>query len=537
VRPRAPRSGAVAVGVVLVLVAIPVSAVMLRTLRPAGDWDPAAFARILGSARTWRLVAVTVGQAIVSSGVTLVLGVPVAWVLSRYRFRGRSLVRAAAVVPFVLPSVVVGSAFASLLGPRGVIDLRGTWWPIIAAHVCFNLAVVVRTVSAALDGVHPDLDSAGRILGAGRLGVARRLVLPAIAPALAAAGVIAFLFSLTSFGVVVILGGGSVTTMEVELWTRATRQFDVAGAGVLALVQLVAVIATLAVHARMALRSGASARASVTPRRVRPATLGERCTVAVAVGLVGVVAVAPVVALFERSLRVGDRMGLDHWRSLGSATAGTGLAVSPATAIATSLVTATVATLLSVLIGVPAARAVAARAGGFADRILLLPLGVSATTIGLGLLLAVGRPPVDLRRSWWVIPVAQALVAVPLVVRSVLPSLRSISTSVLDAAASLGADQRRRWWQVELPLARRALGAGAGLALLACLGEFGATVFLAGTDRPTMPVAIARLMSRPGGAGFGQAMALSCILVVICAAVVMVLDRWVAGEDGSGPVF
>jgi thiamine transport system permease protein len=81
-------------------------------------------------------------------------------------------------------------------------------------------------------------------------------------------------------------------------------------------------------------------------------------------------------------------------------------------------------------------------------------------------------------------------------------------------------------------LIRSAVAAGAGLAFVACLGEFGATVFLARADRPTVPVAIERLMSRPGGAGFGQAMALSCILVVICAVVLVLVDRGAGGDDG-----
>ncbi len=218
--------GRVAVAAVALAVAVPVLAVLWRTVHPEGSWTLDAFGRILSSPRTWRLVGVTVGQAAASCAVTMAVGAPVAWVLSRYRFPGRGAVRLAATVPFVLPSVVIGAAFASLLGPRGLVDLRATWWPILAAHLCFNLAVVVRTVGAGLDAVPADLESAGRLLGATQLGVLRRVVLPTVAPALRAAAVIVFLFCLTSFGVIVILGGGRVSTVEVEIWTRATRQFD-----------------------------------------------------------------------------------------------------------------------------------------------------------------------------------------------------------------------------------------------------------------------------------------------------------------------
>ena len=536
--PRTPATGWIAVGIVLVAVALPVVAVAVRALRPDGSWSLDSVEQILDSARTWRLVALTVGQAAASCAVTVAVGVPVAWVLARYRFPGRAAVRTVAMVPFVLPTVVIGAAFASLLGPRGLVDARGTWWAIIAAHLCFNLAVVVRTVGAAMATADPDLDAAARLLGAGPLRVLRSVVVPAIAPAVAAAAIIVFLFCLTSFGVIVILGGGSVSTVEVEIWTRATSQFDLSGAGVLCMLQLVAVVATLALHGRIVRSARRRGRASSrTPVARRPRAARERVEVALAVSAVVVVSVLPLAALFERSIRVGDRWGLDHWRHLGAATAGTGLRVAPIDALATSLGAALVGTAVALALALPASRAVAARPGSRADRVLLMPLGVSATTIGLGLLLVFGRPPIDLRGSPWIVPIGQMMVALPLAVRSIVPALQSMSPSLGEAASLLGAGPSARWWRVELPLVRRSVVAGAGLAFVACLGEFGATVFLARTARPTVPIAIERLLSRPGGAGFGQAMALSCVLVVVCAVVLWAVDRWAGGDDGLDLTF
>ena len=228
----------------------------------------------------------------------------------------------------------------------------------------------------------------------------------------------------------------------------------------------------------------------------------------------------------EPAATLADRRAGAHVRVAG-------LMVSPLDAVIVSLVSAVLATVFAVAVGVPAARVAARRAGGVADRILLLPLGVSATTIGLGLLLAFGRPPLDLRRAWWLVPAAQALVAVPLVVRAVASALGELPPSVTEVAATLGASPRRRWWRVELPMVRGAVVAGAGLAFVASLGEFGATVFLARADRPTVPVAIERLMSRPGSSGFGQAMALSCILVLLCGVVLMIVDM-AADRIGRG---
>jgi thiamine transport system permease protein len=433
------------------------------------------------------------------------------------------LVRSLATVPFVLPSVVIAAAFSTLLGPSGVVDLRGTWWAVIAAHVCFNLAVVIRLVGAAVAAVDPDLEAAARLSGASTVAIQSRIVLPLVAPAVASALVIVFLFCLTSFGVVVVLGGGWVTTIEVEMWTRATRQFDLSGAAVLAGLQAatVVVVLILAGGRRSWSTSVASARSGAARPTVRAA---ERMAVAAAVVVVGLVAVLPLAVLVERSLQVGDGHGFANWVGLGSATAGTSLAVDPLASVGASLRTAVPAAAVAVLLGVPAAGAVAARPGGLTARILLLPLAVSATTVGLGLLLISGSLPWSIARSAMLVVIAQALVALPLVVRGVTPAFAAIPGEYLDAAALAGSSRRRTWWTVQVPIARPAIAAGGGLALIAALGEFGATVFVARRTSPTVPVAIERLLSRPGQSGFGQAMALSVVLGVLCAVVLWVVD-------------
>ena len=150
---RSPGAGApalLAVVVVFLAVVAPLVAVVLRAVVVDGTPTLESLQRILGSPRTWRIAALTVGQAAASAIAALVVGVPVALVLARFRFPGRSTLRVVATVPFVLPSVVIAAAFSTLLGPDGPVDLRGTWWAVIAAHVCFNLAVVIRIVGAAL---------------------------------------------------------------------------------------------------------------------------------------------------------------------------------------------------------------------------------------------------------------------------------------------------------------------------------------------------------------------------------------------------
>jgi thiamine transport system permease protein len=532
---RPPRLAVWAVATVVGVVCVPVVAVLLAAVRPDGSWGTDALERVLTSSRTWRLVAVTVGQAALSCLLTLVVGVPAAFVLYRFRFRGRAALLVAVTVPFVLPTVVVGAAVAAVLGPGGLVDARGTWFAVLAAHLAFNLAVVVRTVGVAFRGVPVSLTASARVLGLRPSAAFRRAVLPAVAPAVGAASVVVFLYCLTSFGVLLVLGGGRVSTVEVEIWVRATRQFDVSGAAVLSVLQLLAVVGALAVYGRVA-ASARGARGSGTDPSRRPRGAGERLLVASTALSVLVVAVLPVGALFVRSFQLGTVWSADNWLQLGSVVAGTALSVPPLQAVWYSLVSSSLAAGVAVLLGVAAARGVAHRAGGASDRLLLLPLGVSATTVGLGMLLAVGRPPVDLRASWWVVPLVQAVVALPLVVRVVAPAIRSVPPSLLDAAAVMGRSARSRWWEVELPAVRPAVASGAGLALVACLGEFGATAFVVRSDRPTVPVLVARLLGRPGAAGYGQAMALSCVLVVVCAVVLALVDRAGRGSGRSATV-
>lgn len=516
-------AAAIAVTVVALAVVVPLGAVLVRSVFVDGELTTEALSRILGSARTWRIVGLTIGQAVVSSLAAVMVGVPVARVLARYEFRGRTTLRSLATVPFVLPSVVIAAAFSTLLGPSGVVDLRGTWWAVIAAHVCFNLAVVIRLVGAAFSAVDPDLEAAARLSGASTLAIQRRIVLPLVAPAVFSSLVIVFLFCLTSFGVIVVLGGGWVTTIEVEMWTRATRQFDLSGAAVLAGLQALTVVVVLILAGGR--RSWNASVASTGVGRARPMVrTSERIAVAAAVVVIAVVAVLPLVVLVERSLQVGDGHGLANWVGLGSAAAGTSLAVDPLSAVGASLRSAVPAAAFAVLLGVPAAAAVAARPGGLTARILLLPLAVSATTVGLGLLLVSGGLPWNIARSGVLVVVAQALVALPLVVRGVAPAFGAIPSEYLDAAALAGSSRRRTWWTVQVPIARPAIAAGGGLALIAALGEFGATVFVARRASPTVPVAIERLLSRPGQSGFGQAMALSVLLGALCAAVLWLVD-------------
>ena len=215
----------------------------------------------------------TVWQAFASTALTILVAFPAAYVLGRYRFRGRNLVGALVVVPFVLPTVVVALAFLAIL-PDGI--ERG-WVPILIAHAFFNVAVVVRIVGTYWANLDPRVSEAAATLGAGPSARLREITAPLLAPALAAAAAIVFLFSFTSFGIVLILGGPRYATIEAEIYNQAVRLFDLRAAAVLSIVQLACVVATVWVAMRLERRLAAPGPLRAERDTLRPVrTLRER---------------------------------------------------------------------------------------------------------------------------------------------------------------------------------------------------------------------------------------------------------------------
>lgn len=523
-----------------VFFAWPVAAIVARGLKADGAWQFGRITDVLAQSDIRHVLWFTTWQALASTVLTLLIALPGAYVFARFDFPGMQILRAVVTVPFVLPTVVVGTAFLALVGRGGLLDklwgvrLDTTVWAILLAHVFFNYAVVVRTVGGLWAQLDPRQEEAARMLGASRLAAWRKVTLPALGPAVAAAALMVFLFTFTSFGVVQILGGPTFSTLEVEIYRQTSEIFDLATAAVLTIIQFVAVGSILALHAWTVRRRETALRlvdASVTARRPRGA--GQWALLGGVLLTVVVLLLLPLAVLVQRSFDAPD---FGYYRALTKADGGVFL-VPPIEAIGNSLSYAVAATAIAVVVGGLAAAALTRRdAGRFVrgfDALLMLPLGVSAVTVGFGFLIALDEPPLDLRASWILVPLAQALVGVPFVVRTMLPVLRAVDHRLREAAAVLGASPWRVWREVDLPLVRRALLIAAGFAFAVSLGEFGATVFIARPDNPTLPVAVARLLGRAGELNYGQAMALSTILMVVCAVALLVLERLRTDRTGE----
>lgn len=526
----------VPVGFLAVFFAWPAAALIARGFVEDGRPTLDGFTAVFAEPRTWRILRQTLSQAAWGTALSVLLGLPGAYVLYKTRFRGRGLLRAIATIPFVLPTVVVGVAFKTLFnatGPLGFLGLDETLAVIVAALVFFNYSVIVRTVGGLWARLDPRLGEAARVLGASPLRVLLTVTLPALAPAIASGAAIVFLFCAGAYGTVMILGGVRFGTIETEIWYQTTQLLDLRAAAALAIVQLAFVSLALWVANRLQRRQDVVQRLRSDASSEQPFRLRRDWLPALVTGVVlGGLLLLPMANLVVRSLWTPDGPGLRNYALLFTVE-GTDLHAPVWQAVVTSLTLAAQAAALAVTLGVLVSLVLSRRprsrplqgALGLLDSVFMLPLGVSAVTVGFGFLITLNRPPLDLRSSPVLIPIAQAMVALPLVVRSLLPVLRAIDPRQREAAATLGAGPGRVLATVDLPYALRGLGLAIGFALATSLGEFGATSFLARPDAPTLPVVIYRLIGRPGGDNYGMAMAAAVILAVVTGAVMALAER------------
>ncbi len=524
----------------VVFFAWPVATIIARGLISDGTLDLSGFVDVFGRPRTWRIVGNTLTLAVLGTLFSVVLGVPGAHVLYRRSFPGRTAARALVTIPFVLPTVVVGVAFGTLLasaGPLGFLRLDGTLAAIVAASVFFNYSVIVRTVGSMWAHLDERPEQAARTLGASPWRAFLAVTLPALTPAIASGAAVVFLYCASAFAIVLVLGGRSFGTIETEIYVQTTQFLDLRAAAVLSITQMVVIVVALRVAAvaqrrrerALRLTGEASSRRRPPPRVGRGDAPAVAVTALVVLGLL----ITPMAALVVRSFRTPNGWGLANYTSLTGTGEGNALAVPVTTALMNSLRIAVDATVIAVLVGGAVAlvlsrrprRPAARHALEALDHVFMLPLGVSAVTVGFGFLVTLNRPPLDLRSSPILIPIAQAVVAVPLVIRTTLPVLRAIDQRLKEAASVLGASPARVLTAVDGPVLGRSLGLAVGFAFAISLGEFGATSFLARPDHPTLPVVIYRLLGRPGPENLGMALAASVVLAAVTAAVMALAER------------
>jgi len=528
----------------------PLLAILRLAFSPAfeGSWQGESTAQVL------KPLGFTFWQAALSTLLTLLVGLPAAYLFSHFDFKGREALRLLSLLPFILPTVVVAACFNTLLGPRGWLNLGlmallnlseppihmlQSLPAILLAHVFYNTAIIIRLVGSAWSRLDKKLVYAAQMLGANPWQAFREVTLPLLLPAITGASLLVFLFDFTSFGVVLMLGGPQFATLEVEIYTQALYMLNLRLAAVLSLVQLACTLLVAWLQSRVSqLRYGKAALSAERANLRPPRGAAEKTFTVVMTIILVLLILTPLISLITRSFvtleaargergQVQTGFTLRYYQELFQNRTGSLFYVPPIMAVRNSLVYAALTVVIAIVLGLLGTYALNQpwKANRIFEPFFMLPLGASAVTLGLGFLVTFRQPAWSVLPFPLLIPIAHALVALPMVVRTLLPALRSIPSSLRQAASTLGADGRRVFCEVDLPLLLRPLLVSMVFAFTISLGEFGASSFLSSPQTPTIPVAIYRYISQPGALNYGQALAMSSLLLMVCAAGIFLIEK------------
>jgi thiamine transport system permease protein len=493
------------------------------------------------------LFGFTAYQALLSTLLSVAVGIPGAYVLSNYEFRGRRFLRSVTILPFVLPAVMVAIGFYAMFGAQGTfnralslvglggVELLFTLKIVVIAHAFYNAPLVIRVTTAAWESVDRRTVETARSLGASPRRAFADVVVPQLLPAILTGALLTFIFTFLTFPIVLMLGGARLATVEVWVYRRI-RQLAYGEAAALAVVETALSLGLTLAYLRYERRAAAlgtgsvetreplvpSLRALATPRRL--AILGYGAVVVVLFA-------GPLASMILASVTNEGALTLRWYRVLVERQVeGASFQTKPVPAVRNSILfagaTLAVAVPMGVVVAVTTRRW---RGGDLLETLAMAPLAVSGIIVGIGLLegLVFG---VDLPGPYRLVltgPVAvvaaHAVAAYPFVVRSVGPLLSRIDRATVESARALGASRARTLLDVELPLVASGVVAGAAFAVAISIGEFDSTVLLAeGGTTYTMPVAVERYL---GSRTLGPASAMGTIMLAVTAAAFVVVDR------------
>jgi thiamine transport system permease protein len=505
----------------------PLSGIFIKSFFQEGKGNFSFLDQVFASTRMMKIIWFTFWQAGLSTLLTLICALPCAFVLSHYRFKGKKTIKILASIPFVLPAVVVAVAFQASFGNNGFffgMKIDNPLVLILLAHVFYNFSVMLRIITGFWSSLQGRIKEAAMVLGASPSQVFFNITLPLLKPAISASCVLVFIFCFSSFGIILILGGPSFSTIEAEIYRQAAHLFNLPLASFLSLIQIGFTFSLMWVYTSFTRKAAMFAPDAEKTNLKTPVFLWEKMMTTGVVLFILLLCVAPLVALVIKSLTYNDGFSFIFYSALFENTTDSIFYIPPFNAIKFSLIFAVSALVIALFTGVCAAlfirfcdRKINNRWTSFFDPIFMLPLSTSAVTLGFGIIITLDKPPLNLRTSIFLIPIAHALVGFPFVVRAILPALRSIPENLTDAASLLGASPLKIFAHIDLPLIAKPLAAGAIFAFTISLGEFGATIFTARPETPTIPVAIYRFLGQPGAMNYGQAMAISSILMLVTA--------------------
>ncbi|HKO99227.1 MAG TPA: iron ABC transporter permease [Pyrinomonadaceae bacterium] len=521
--------------------------VVVASLQRDGGWSLSNYRNALFQGVVLEAIFSSVGISVLTVVLCALVGIPLAFLFERYAFPGRSVFAALSALPLVLPPLVGTVAFIFLCGESGILGrfvqtvfnlekapwtLRG-WPAILLFHTYTMYPFFYVLTGAGLSRIDASLAEAGKSLGAGRIGVLTRIVLPQLTPALIAAALLTFMTSMASFSAP-LLFGGDVRVLTLEIYT-ARQRGDVSMAltetVILAAISLIALVFFQRYEGTR--RFAAAAMKGAARRRRATATGKARIFATIAGVFFSLLLVLPVATLILVSFAKEGSWTTETLPPIYTVANYVRIFSDP-TASDAFLNSLSMAAIASVAAGLWSFCVVMllARKGGRSWRrllslLILVPWALPGTVVAVSLAEAYGKPSPLLGSfilvgTFWILPVVYFLRFMPLVVRAVQASMEQIDASLDEAASGLGARAWQRFTRITLPLVWPGAVAGTLLAFVIALGEYVASVLVfVPTNRP-VSIAIA---SELRDFNLGTAAAYGVVLISIIAVSMIVAGR------------
>ncbi|MFW9834432.1 MAG: ABC transporter permease [Candidatus Thorarchaeota archaeon] len=499
------------------------------------------FLDVIASPRIQFTIIFTFSQAILSTIMAVLIGLPGAFLIARLRFSGKSLVKALMIVPFVLPPIVVVVGFLQMFGANGIIDSLLMWFQgsttsvfnlatgvpgIILAHTFYNVPLVLLMVSASLERLNPEIEESAEILGASSYQRLRYITVPHIMPSLLASAVLTFMFCFMSFPIVLAFGRGVYLTIEAQIY-NAFRIFDYGQASSLTLMQIIVTLSLAFVYIQLGRQeTDTGPTSSIKTTTFGHYRLAEKCLIAGYLVLIVILVLGPIATIIRASV-------FDPIAQIYTPDGFINLFTTGSRYLINSLFYAGLATLFAVVLGIPLAIAMRSRSKTIptvASIMVLLPLGISSVTVAYGLVLMIAVPLGLVTNPWPIIVVAQTVIGLPFSARAIEIAMSKIDPAILDQADSLGASRLQRLFFVELPLLAPGILVGGVFAFAMAIGEMSATLLIALPQNYTLAVAIYIYL---GVRHFVEAGAAALILVTICVIAFLLMEKISKGSVGG----
>lgn len=536
----------------LIIFYIPLSGILVKGVQSEnGSFSLAGILGIISSSYYRKILIFTLFQALVSTVLSVLIGLPGAWVMSHYSFPGKKLIKAVITIPFILPSILVVLGFVLFFGKNGVLNnalntlgfgdikILYSFKAIILAHIFYNFPIAIRIISSLWAKIPQSQMMAAQSLGAGKVRVFRTITFHQILPAILTSAMIIFIYCFMSFAIILVLGGGpELTTVEVEVYRLAKVSLDLNRGSSLALIQSSLTLLFMFIYSSLEKYKSYEEKLQIStkkPSYTLKLDLKSLFIIVYFILILMLIVAPPLSVVFEsfkenRSFTAEKQFSLYWYKQIfnpdGKGTyskiALNSLKNSLFYAFSTVLMTVPVSGLVSWVITRKKLRFPAVT-----ELFFLLPLGISSVILGLSYMRLSNMLPATFKGSALLVILVHTSISLPLVLKPVLSIFRKVKLSLREAALNLGATGFRAFLDIEFPLIKSGLLTGATFAFAVSIGEMNATLMLSRPGTTTLPIAIYRLI---GSYKFFGACALGTILMFICLIAFLTIDRF----DGFG---